>query len=128
MKKTNENFGYKADLINSKIEKHKLVDIVIDKIAQQWKSIKTAFTRMNYEKNGYIDRDELTDALKNWGLFLNHEQFEHLYKEFDTDGDDTISYQDFKKTIGDKIQPEENLYFRQDNPNTFVLNSNELKN
>jgi flagellin-specific chaperone FliS len=128
MKKTNENFGSKVDLASSKLDKHNLVSMVIDKIGQQWKSIKTAFTKINCEKSGYIEREELTYALRNWGLFLNQEQFEYLYKAFDHDGDDIIGYQDFKKTIADKIQPEENLYFRQDNPGTFVLNPNEQRN
>lgn len=102
--------------------------LVIDKIAQQWRSIKTAFTKINCEKSGSIEREELQVALKNWGLFLDQEKFEHVYQEFDHDKDGVISYGDFKKTIGEIIQPEENLYFRQDNPKTIILNAKEQKN
>lgn len=37
---------------------------IIDKITQQWKSIKTAFTKINSEKKRFIDKLELQIALK----------------------------------------------------------------
>lgn len=67
-------------------------------------------------------------SLKNWGLYIDSEKFDQVYEAFDHDRDGVISYQDFKKTIGQKIQPEEFLYFRQDHPKTITLNAKEQKN
>ena len=63
----------------------------------------------------------------NWGFYLDDEKFDEVYDAFDYDKDGLIDYTDFKKTIGEKIQPEEYLYFRQDNPSTMNLNPNEYK-
>ena len=59
---------------------------------------------------------------------MDEEKFDYVYQHFDHDQDGVISYRDFKNVIGEKIQPEENLYFRQDNPSTFQLNAKEQKN
>ena len=104
-----------------------LIRKIIEKITQQWKSIKTAFTKINWEKSKFIEKFELQINLKNWGFSLDEKTFDDVYNAFDYDKDGMISYQDFKRTIGRKIQPEEFLYFRQDNPDTIVLKPHEQK-
>ena len=47
MKKTKESSNAAADARNEKLQKQDLVRIVIEKITQQWKSIKAAFTKIN---------------------------------------------------------------------------------
>jgi Ca2+-binding EF-hand superfamily protein len=113
---------------SSNFDTKQIIKKIIDKITQQWKSIKTAFTKINSEKKRFIDKTELEIALNNLGFFLDSETLDIIYKEFDYDKDGQISYQDFKTTIGQKIQPEEFLYFRQDNPSTIVLKPHEQKN
>ena len=117
-----------TDNASSQFDSDLLIKKVIDKITQQWKSIKTAFTKINTEKKKYIDKLELKIALKNLGFYLDSSVFNKLYDIFDYDKDGQISYQDFKATIGEKIQPEEFLYFRQDNPSTIVLTPREQRN
>ena len=105
-----------------------LVRKITEKIAQQWKSIKTAFTKINWEKSKFIEKFELELNLRNWGFFLDQKTLDEVYNVFDYDKDGLINYQDFKRTIGYKIQPEEFLYFRQDNKDTIILKPHEQRN
>ena len=113
---------------SNKLDSDLLIKKVIDKITQQWKSIKTAFTKINSDKNKYIDKFELHISLKNLGFYLDSNTFDKVFDLFDYDKDGRISYQDFKRTIGERIKPEEFLYFRQDNPSTCFLTPREQKN
>lgn len=127
-KQATEKYKKATEKVSKLCFRSNLVETIIGKITQQWKSVKTAFTKINCEKSGYIEKDELRMALNNWGLDLDEEKFNRVYDAFDLDKDGLIGYNDFKRTIGEKIQPEEFLYFRQDNPSTFLLNPVEQKN
>lgn len=128
MKKTKDAHNKAIDEFSKALKQRSLTDLIVDKITQQWKSIKTAFIKMNCEKSGYIEKDELKVILQNWGFYLDDEKFDEVYSAFDRDKDGIINYADFKYAIGYRIQPEEYLYFRQDNPNTINLNPKEQKN
>lgn len=52
------------------------------------------------EKTGKISPAEFRYQLEFWGLSINQEQFNKLFKKFDLDGDGFISYKDFQHSIG----------------------------
>lgn len=74
-------------------------------------------------KNGSIMPDELKFYLNHWGMNVNQLNFNHLFNQFDADGDGEISYKDFTQTVGKEIHPAEGLYFRQDKPANVKINS-----
>ena len=45
-------------------------------------------------------------------MYLNDDQFKHIFDKFDSDKDGKISYEDFQNTVGNEINPMEHLYFR----------------
>ena len=51
------------DEFSNALKKKSLKELIIDKITQQWKSIKTAFIKMNCEKSGFIEKYEFETAL-----------------------------------------------------------------
>ena len=85
---------------------------VLDKIGNQWKTLRKAFMDMNMEKSGSIKPNELRFYLKHWGIMISDAEFAKLFAQFDADGDGYISYKDFVKTVGTEIHPSEGLYFR----------------
>lgn len=87
---------------------------LIDKIRQQWSTVRKAFKDFNEDNDPYIDKKELIYFLEHWGLPLNEEQQDVVFGFFDKDGDGQISYQDFVQSIGYEIHPSETLYFRQE--------------
>ena len=84
---------------------------IFNKIQDQWKTLKKAFSDLSKGK-GSIQKLELREYLKNWGLVISQDQFDMLYDKLDHDKDGKVSYDDFKKTAGKNISPEEFLYFR----------------
>ncbi len=59
-----------------------------------------------------MDPNELKFYLDHWGIYVNDETFQQIYKSLDWDKDGKVSYTDFQKTIGREIHPGEALYFR----------------
>ena len=92
------------------------------KIEQQWKTLKSAFKALNLSKSGKIQRWELKFFCDHWGFFMADEQFDEIFKTFDIDQDNQISYQDMQKTFGSVLNPPENFYFRQDLKHKMLTN------
>ena len=67
---------------------------------------------LNIDKSGSITKKDLALYFYSWQL--SPQQFNWLYEKFDCDKDGKISYNDFTKTIGSELYPQEGLYFRQD--------------
>ena len=65
---------------------------LIDKIRQQWSTVRKAFKDFNEDNDPYIDKKELIYFLEHWGLPLNDEQQDVVFGFFDKDGDGQISY------------------------------------
>ena len=77
--------------------------------------MRKAFMDLNIEKTGKISKRELKFFLNFWGMDdITEEEFMHIFKRFDLDGDGLISYKDFQQSIGSEMFPAEGLYFRQD--------------
>lgn len=102
------------------IKDEDVLDKLINKIRQQWNTVRKAFSDFNTDNDPYIDRDELIFFLEHWGFPLSDTQANIVFKFFDRDGDGQISYQDFVQSIGFEIHPGESFYFRQDMPNQLA--------
>ena len=87
---------------------------LIEKIRQQWKTVRGAFRDFNEDNDPYIQKHELQFFLNHWGFPLTQDQADQVFDYFDADKDGLISYRDFIDSIGYEIHPEEGLYFRQD--------------
>ena len=85
---------------------------LVDKIRQQWQTVRKAFKDFNEDNDPYIDKKELIHFLNHWGFPLRPDQETVVFNFFDKDGDGRISYQDFVQSIGYEIHPSESLYFR----------------
>jgi len=101
-------------ILSGLIGQSEIVPMVLQKIREQWKTIKKSFHDISKEKSGFIEADELKFYLRHWGLSVTEQTFNHLVQELDWDKDGKISYSDFQKTVGAEIHPGEGLYFRQD--------------
>jgi len=93
-----------------------LIEKIISKIFQQWKTMRKAFMEMDVGKHGCIIPEDLKFYLTHWGVAANQEKFEELFNFFDADGDGKISYKDFQQTVGKEMQPDQGAYWRQDMP------------
>ena len=91
-----------------------VVQKLIEKIRQQWKTVRKAFRDFNEDNDPYIQKEELFFFLNHWGFPISKDQADEVFDYFDDDKDGLISYQDFIMSIGYEIHPEETLYFRQD--------------
>ena len=89
---------------------------VLTKIQYQWKTLRKAFTNLNFDKTGTIKPAELRHMLTFWGIEVDDANFKDLFGKLDADGDGVINYKDFCMMVGSEIHPGETLYFRQDKP------------
>ena len=65
---------------------------LIEKIRQQWSTVRKAFKDFNEDNDPYIDKDELVFFLRHWGFPLTEAQSDIVFQFFDKDGDGQISY------------------------------------
>jgi EF-hand domain pair len=52
---------------------------VLEKIANQWKTLRKAFMDLNSEKTGSIKPHELKFFLNHWGMQITEANFNHLF-------------------------------------------------
>ena len=60
---------------------------LIEKIRQQWSTVRKAFKDFNEDNDPYIDKDELIFFIKHWGFPLTEAQGDAVFNFFDKDGD-----------------------------------------
>jgi Ca2+-binding EF-hand superfamily protein len=94
---------------------------VLTKIQYQWKTLRKAFTNLNFDKTGTIKPAELRHMLTFWGIEVDDANFKDLFGKLDADGDGVINYKDFCMMVGSEIHPGETLYFRQDKPSNSSI-------
>ena len=61
----------------------------------QEEQIKQAWERFDIDKDGYIYRDELLSVMHELGLKASENDVDDLLKEFDTDNNGAIDYNEF---------------------------------
>jgi len=54
-----------------------------------------AFCKIDADKSGYIDRDELKQLMISLGQKMTEDQIDAMVEEVDTNGDGKISYSEF---------------------------------
>ena len=69
-----------------------IVKKLIEKIRQQWKTVRKAFRDFNEDNDPYIQKEELQFFLEHWGFPITNEQADKVFEYFDTDKDNLISY------------------------------------
>ncbi|CDW79951.1 px domain containing protein [Stylonychia lemnae] len=122
--KFDKNCGQFQDGIRKSIVQDKdIVDRVLEKFQQQWKTIKKSFHDMSKDKSGGIIHEELKFYLDHWGFKVDTETLNYIYKRLDWDKDGLVSYADFQKTVGSEIHPGESLFFRQDQPHQSKIST-----
>lgn len=97
-----------------------VLDKIIEKICTYWKRTTKCFRDFNENNDESIEKDELRYYLQAWGFSLKDDQLDRVFKFFDHDGDEKITFQDFVYSVGYEIYPKETLYFRQDKQLDFV--------
>lgn len=53
-----------------------VVDILRNKIKENWQSVSSAFMTVDANRDGYLSRDELLNLLAKFSLSLTNEHFE----------------------------------------------------
>lgn len=53
-----------------------VVDILRNKIKENWQSVSSAFMTVDANRDGYLSRDELRNLLAKFSLSLTNEHFE----------------------------------------------------
>ena len=96
---------------------------MLSKIQFQWKTLRKAFTNLNFDKTGTIKPHELRHMLTFWGIEVDDFNFNQLFSKIDADKDGVINYKDFCLMVGSEIHPGETLYFRQDKPSNTSIQS-----
>lgn len=78
-----------------------LIEKVVMKIYEQWKTMRKAFIAMDVGKSGAIMPSDLKFYLTHWGVAATEDKFNELFNFFDDDKDGKISYKDFQLTVGE---------------------------
>ena len=60
--------------------------------------LKAAFECFDLDNSGTIDKDELAALMGNLGVALGDQDLGRLHAQMDTDGDGTISFEEFRET------------------------------
>ena len=89
--------------------------LIMDKFAFQWRTLKKAFATLNLDKTGSVRPYEMRHILEHWGICLEPDDFEKVFRWFDPTGKGHFSISELQNAVGNTIQPQEGLYFRQDN-------------
>ena len=100
-----------------------LIEKVVMKIYEQWKTMRKAFINLDVGKHGAIMPSDLKFYLTHWGVAASEAKFKELFDFFDEDKDGKISYKDFQQTVGEQMQPNQGKYWRQDMPRQTRIKS-----
>ena len=115
LKKQEQRKGRDKKMAAEALMADDVLDRLVEKMRQQWKTVKKAFHDFNSDNKPYLEQKDLLHFLGHWGFPVTDSQSKTVFAFFDKDGDGRISYQDFVQSVGFEIHPGETLYFRQDN-------------
>ena len=92
--------------------------VLQEKIAFRFKSVRDSFTFYNTEKDGTISEREFRDMLVCIGLDMTEDEYRKLYRHFDRDCDGVISYSEWNNVVGGLIYPLSDISLsRPESPN-----------
>lgn len=87
----------------------KLLRVIADKCYEHSGpdfALRTAFFKMDRDKSGYIDIENLKEVLEGWiGFKLSEENMNFLLHKFNCDHRGRIRYEDFISAIDDRLHP-----------------------
>ena len=67
----------------------------------QQKELRIAFEALDENKDGFINRDELTKLLKNLGDEINDQVIDEMMKMADTDNDGKVCFTEFCNAVSE---------------------------
>ena len=74
---------------------------LVKTLSEEDANVVKCFLFQDFDKDGFVEKDELKLALKALGYFTGDEgfekRFEHMMKNVDTDEDGKINFEEFKK-------------------------------
>jgi len=73
----------------------RIVTGVVGQVELRYRSLRDAFRSIDRDGSGGVDKDELRAALFNWHVKAQGRHLDAMMAEFDTDGDEVISYAEF---------------------------------
>ena len=65
-------------------------------VLEMEKKARAIFIRIDHDRSGYLDKEEVALALQEMGLQAAGEHVEDLIRRFDTDGDGQLDFEEFK--------------------------------
>ena len=71
---------------------------------EQMEEINNAFILFDKDRSGNIDVNELKDAMKALGIFLNKEQLKYQMQRADRDGSGAIDKKEFTSLMAEQIE------------------------
>ena len=94
--------GKKSKALNA----DQLLKELAEKFEHNFKQLDAAFRAMDLDNSGKLDYAEFKRALERFNLQTTEDQFGILTKQYDTDGDGALSYQEFQKHFAKHIKGE----------------------
>merc|ERR1711937_452606 len=83
-----------------------LLKELAEKFEHNFKQLDSAFRAMDLDNSGKLDYNEFRRALERFNLKTTEDQFAILTKQYDEDGDGSLSYQEFQKHFAKHIKGE----------------------
>ena len=68
--------------------------------SEEFADASQVFAEFDGDGNGFIEKDELKNALAKAGVDFSQEQVDNLMGEIDTDGDGRVNFQEFRAFVG----------------------------
>jgi Ca2+-binding EF-hand superfamily protein len=91
--------------------------VILEKIQDQWKTIRKSFHDISKDTRGQMEAEELKFYLNHWGIHVTDETFNKIFQTLDWDKDGKVSYTDFHTYISKRQWGER---FTREKVSTFV--------
>ena len=82
-----------AKLLNKEVKQ------IADKVNAKYTRMQRAFTELDTDKSGFLEKLEFMEAVKNFNLMIPFEHMMQIIDASDKDGDGRISYSEFCETM-----------------------------
>lgn len=78
---------------------HQKITMRLTQIGRGPLDVKKAFSKMDADNSGRIDKKEFRDGLQDLNIFLSQATFDRLFRAIDVDQSGEISYEEFQKVL-----------------------------